>query len=201
MAISTFTELKASIANWLNRADLTTEIVDFIKLAEGRFNRELRCDDMDETAALTITNGVATVPTGLRSVRSISLTASPYGKLKRQPPDWLDDADPTDTGAPGYYARVGATFVTWPKTSAAASIRYRKELTPLSDADPSNWLLASHPDLYLAASLALAYALLKDEGRTQFWESAAAAMIDQINRDDLMQASDGVQMQASGVVV
>ena len=37
MALSTYSELKASIANFLNRSDLTTEIQDdFIKLA--RYN-------------------------------------------------------------------------------------------------------------------------------------------------------------------
>jgi len=33
MALSTYSELKSSIANWLNRSDLTTEIAnDFIVL-------------------------------------------------------------------------------------------------------------------------------------------------------------------------
>ena len=34
MAITTYSELKTSIANWLNRDDLTTQIPDFISLAE-----------------------------------------------------------------------------------------------------------------------------------------------------------------------
>jgi hypothetical protein len=201
MALNTFAALKASIADWLNRADLTSQIPDLITMAEARFNRELRCDDMDETATLTITAGVATVPTGLRSVRSIRLTASPYGKLKFVPADQLDDADPTDTGAPGFYTRVGASFLTWPPISAAASIRYRKELVPLSDGATSNWLLASHPDLYLAAPLALAFGLIKDEERMRFWESATQGMIAQINKDDMMQREDGLQMQSANTVV
>ena len=42
MAISTYTELKASIANWLNRSDLTDEIADdFIKLTEADYNAKL----------------------------------------------------------------------------------------------------------------------------------------------------------------
>ena len=42
MALSTYTELKASIANFLNRSDLTTEIQDdFIKLTEADFNAKL----------------------------------------------------------------------------------------------------------------------------------------------------------------
>ena len=39
MALSTYAELKTSIANWLNRSDLTTEISDdFIKLVEADYN-------------------------------------------------------------------------------------------------------------------------------------------------------------------
>lgn len=201
MALNSFSALKTSVADWLNRADLTSQIPDFITMAEARFNRELRCDDMDVSASLTITSGVATVPTGLRSVRVIKLTASPYGKLIRQPVDVIENADPQNTGEPQFYCRVGAEFLKWPATSASAYIRYRKELTPLSDSDTSNWLLASHPDLYLAATLSAAFGLLKDEARFSTWETVAANIIAQINKDDLMQAEDGIQMQPQGSVV
>jgi hypothetical protein len=39
MAISTYTDLKTSIASWLNRDDLTSVIPDFISLAEAGINR------------------------------------------------------------------------------------------------------------------------------------------------------------------
>lgn len=201
MPLNTFAALKTSIADWLNRADLTSQIPDFITMAEARFNRELRCDDMDATASVTITAGSVAVPTGLLAVRSFSLLEAPYGKIKRQPIDVLENADPTSTDKPRIYARVGANFLTWPATTATAIIRYRKELTPLSDSATSNWLLASHPDLYLAAPLALAFGLIKDEQRMQFWESAAQGIIAQINKDDLMQAEDGMQMQPQGAVI
>ena len=32
MALTTYSELKTSIADWLNRSDLTTQIADFIAL-------------------------------------------------------------------------------------------------------------------------------------------------------------------------
>jgi hypothetical protein len=201
MALNTFSALKSAIADWLNRADLTSQIPDFITMAEARFNREIRSDNMDVSETLTITSGSATVPTGLLSVRSIKLTADPYGTLKYQPPGVIEDADPEDTGAPGFYTRVGSSFIFWPPTSAAARIRYRKAITPLSDSATSNWLLAAHPDLYLAAPLALAYGLIKDEQRFQLWESAATGLIAQINKDDLMQREDGMQMQPGNVVV
>ncbi len=36
MALTTYTELKTSIGDWLNRSDLTTAIPDFISLAEAQ---------------------------------------------------------------------------------------------------------------------------------------------------------------------
>lgn len=201
MALSTYAELKASIADWLNRADLTTQIVDFIRMAEARFDRDLRCDEMDATASLSISGGSVAVPSGLLAVRSIRLTESPYGKLKYQPPDVLDECDPTETEAPRIYTRVGSNFLTWPATTATASIRYRKAITPLSNEAPSNWLLAAHPDLYLAAPLALAFGLIKDEQRMQFWETAAVSIIGQINKRNVDQQEDGMQMQPQGAVV
>jgi hypothetical protein len=104
MAIDTFAVLKTSIADWLNRADLTSQIPDFITMAEARFNRELRCDAMDATASVTITAGAVAVPTGLLAVRSFSLLEAPYGKIKRQPIDVLENADPASTDKPRIYA-------------------------------------------------------------------------------------------------
>ena len=42
MSMTTYDGLKASIANWLNRTDLATEIPDFIELAENRIFHEVR---------------------------------------------------------------------------------------------------------------------------------------------------------------
>nr|ADD96567.1 hypothetical protein [uncultured organism MedDCM-OCT-S11-C359] len=43
MALSNYSELQSSVANWLNRSDLTTEITgDFIVLTEKDFNSKLR---------------------------------------------------------------------------------------------------------------------------------------------------------------
>ena len=71
MAISTYTELKASIANCLNRSDLSDEIADdFIKLTEADFNAKLRIRQMEQIDTVTIDSETETVPTGFISVRS-----------------------------------------------------------------------------------------------------------------------------------
>ena len=47
MAISTYAELKTSIANWLDREDLTDIIPDFIALAETRHKRDFKIRRME----------------------------------------------------------------------------------------------------------------------------------------------------------
>ena len=71
MAISTYTELKSTIANWLNRSDLTSEISDdFIKLVEADLNAKLRIRQMEQIDTITIDSETEIVPTGFIAVRS-----------------------------------------------------------------------------------------------------------------------------------
>jgi hypothetical protein len=71
MALNTYSALKTSIANWLNRSDLTSEISnDFIKLTEADFNAKLRIRQMEQNDSITINAETVTVPTGFIGVRS-----------------------------------------------------------------------------------------------------------------------------------
>ena len=54
MAITTYSNLKTTIASYLNREDLTAYLGDFITLAESRLNRELRVREMVEINTSTI---------------------------------------------------------------------------------------------------------------------------------------------------
>ena len=70
MALSNYSELKSSIANWLNRSDLTTEIAeDFIVLAEKDFNSKLRIRSMVTQTIITIDAETENLPSGFLQVR------------------------------------------------------------------------------------------------------------------------------------
>ncbi|BCV06200.1 MAG: hypothetical protein CM15mV128_010 [Caudoviricetes sp.] len=63
MALTNYTTLKASIANWLNRSDLTDEIADdFIKLTEADFNSKLRIRKMITQVSITIDSETESLP-------------------------------------------------------------------------------------------------------------------------------------------
>jgi hypothetical protein len=42
MALDNYTDLQTAIGNWLNRADLSAQIPDFITLAETQFSRRFK---------------------------------------------------------------------------------------------------------------------------------------------------------------
>ena len=65
MALSTYSALKTSIANWLNRSDLTSEISDdFIVLTEKDFNSKLRIRKMiTSDSSFTIDAETESLPT------------------------------------------------------------------------------------------------------------------------------------------
>ena len=70
MALDSFANLKLSIADWLNRDDLTAVIPDFIKLAETQLNREIRHYKMHNKATANIETQYSATPTDwLQSVR------------------------------------------------------------------------------------------------------------------------------------
>ena len=64
MSFDTYANLQTSIANYVARSDLTTQIPDFIKFAETRLRRELRIRQMISLATITATagNAAASIP-------------------------------------------------------------------------------------------------------------------------------------------
>ena len=62
MALVNYSDLKTSVADWLNRTDLTSTIPDFITLAEAGFNKEIRNRKMIKRATATIDSQYSAVP-------------------------------------------------------------------------------------------------------------------------------------------
>ena len=77
MALSTYAELKTSIANWLNRSDLTDEISDdFIKLVEAEYNSKFRIRKMlTSDTSFTIDSELEALPTGFLQVRDFFIVS------------------------------------------------------------------------------------------------------------------------------
>ena len=77
MALSTYTELKAAIADYLDRSDLTSQIVDFITLAEAEFNRTLFVAQREEVSSASASSGTITLPSDFWAMRAIYIDSDP----------------------------------------------------------------------------------------------------------------------------
>ena len=83
MPLSNYSELQASVADWINRDDLTDQIPDFITLCEASMQRRLLTFNMEATTTLQTVANTATlaVPTGFNGAEVCRCTTIQYGTM------------------------------------------------------------------------------------------------------------------------
>ena len=201
MALSTYAELKTSIANWLNRSDLTSEIADdFIKLTEADFNAKLRIRQMEQIDTVTINAETVTVPTGFISVRSFYiLSGNKYPLEYLTPSNLFETRGGSRTGRPRAYTIEADNeteqfrFGPSPDTSYTGYLSYYKAFNALSDSNTSNYILNSHPNIYLYGSLYHAANFLggMDPDQEQNWLQMYIAALERCENNDKQDSYGG----------
>jgi len=199
MALTTYTELKTSLADWLNRSDLTSVIPDFISLAEAQMERQLRTRQMIVRANATFAAAAeyGTVPDDFLETKSIKLNTNPITALQFQTIDAMDSLSNTtylSSGKPLYFSVVGNQFrlLPIPDGEYTAELVYYAKLTKLSSTVATNFLLTQAPDVYLYGSLLQAAPYLQDDARISVWSSLYAAGLEQLQiADDRGSTSGG----------
>ena len=180
MAISTYSELQTAVANWLDRTDLTSRIPEFIALAEAAMNRQLRVRRMVSRATATISDAFSAVPSDYLEAKSLVLSdGSTTWAPDPAAPETIDDyATLGQTGQPLFFAIIGdeIRYYPAPDRSYTATLTYYAKPTALSDANTSNWILASHPDAYLYGALLAAGPFLRDDATSTYAQLYQAAM-------------------------
>jgi hypothetical protein len=173
MALTTYTELKASVADWINRDDLTAVIVDFISLAEAQIERSLRTRQMIVRATASMDTEYSAVPADFLECRTIKLNTNPVQPLQFETVDSMDTLKTqyAATGRPQYFSIVGGQIrvLPVPATTYTAELIYFAKLTKLSSTNATNWLLTSSPDVYLYGALLQGAPYLQNDERIQTW--------------------------------
>lgn len=175
MAISTYSDLKNSLASWLNRDNLTSYIPDFIALGEARIYRELRIRAMETALSSTIASGVIAVPSDYVEMKYCYVDGSPSQHLLRKTAQWILEKYPTRSsdGKPKYFAQDAGNFIFGPYPDSAYTIKgtYYKRLTALSDSNTTNWFTTNAPGILLFAALLEAEAFMKNDPRIELWDA------------------------------
>lgn len=171
MAISTYSELKTAIADWMARSDVSGSAADFITLGEARLNRLLEV--------------VATTATLAGVVDSASISISALSMV--EPQDlYVTDGNTeyfvapralgtftteTVSGLPGLWAIEGTNIKLDRPCDQAYSFRFVYQgRFALSDAAPTNEFLTNNPDLYMAASIVWGAVYTKDLQGGAMWK-------------------------------
>lgn len=174
MSVSTYAELKTTVASYLARTDLTDQITDFIRFAELRLRREIRIRQVLKSSTLTCTAGTSTVslPSDFLEVRDFIVNTNPVQPLTYASPSAFSrNSRTTESGKPIDYTILATQVQLAPVPDSAYELKMLHYFTPtyLSDSNTSNEFLVNVPDLLLYATLLEAEPYLMNDARVSTW--------------------------------
>ena len=165
------------MADFLARSDLTSFIPNFVQNFEEDFYREPQnwTSWMETALSVSIASSVAAVPSDYLGLRIAYISGQTSAPLKRISLDQLYQRYPRSlgTGQAVYISRNGANFEFGPEASdgTLAGTYYAKPTLLRDDADGSNFLTVSCPDLCLYGSLLAAQPFLQNDKRIPVWQA------------------------------
>ena len=200
MSYTNYSDLQASVAGYLGRSDLTTQIPDFIRFAEIRLGRELRTRQMLNSAtAPTVANDARTaLPTDFLEIRDLFVQGTPRRPLSYMSPSAFSREAKADTfGLPVFYTLLSSEFQFAPKPDAVYTLEilYYAKPTFLSTSNASNVFLANYPDALLYASLIEAEPYLINDARSQLWATLYDRAIKNITEANESGEYSGIPLQ------
>lgn len=178
--ITNYTELKASIAAWGKRNDLTAVIPDFITLAEKRIKKAVNMRSMEVEASLASvpSSALIAMPTDFQvAIALFDNSTDTREKLVQLRPVDLPVSD--SNGIPVYWAvdNTNIRFDVNAEAVRAYTLRYEQKFE-LSDANPTNYLLTEYPSVYLFGAMLELSNYVVDDQRSALWQQRFAAELE-----------------------
>lgn len=171
MALNTYADLQSAVGNWLKRADLTNYTADLITLGETWIYRNARTRAMETALSVTISGGVAALPSDFIALKNARISGTPTYPLAIRPAEWVYDQYPLrgNGGIPQFVAIEGSNLIfgPYPDSEYTVAGTYYANLGAVSAS--AHALFTQNPDLYLFAALAEAEAFIKNDARVAMW--------------------------------
>lgn len=203
MSITTYGELKTAVASYLNRADLTSYIPDFITLGMQRINygadmpypsQPLRIPAMQEQATGTISAGSIAFPTGfLEPIRVAVSSNGASWSLGYIPPERFSEVA-NSTALPVEYTYLD-NAIKVPGSASSYTLDYYKAFTAFSADADTNWLLTNAPGVLLYAALMESAPFLGADERINGWFGMLKSAISGLNRSTMRQGGGSLQVR------
>jgi len=188
----TYATLKADIATWARRSDLTAAIPSFVSLAEMEIYKThaspLRVREMEDEAALVVTSLVATVPADFLEARYIKLDDSLQTTLLYKAPEsW-------NRNCGGFFTIVDDEIRLANGVTSNITLVYCAQPAALANDTDTNEILEKYYGIYFSASMKYASAYVKDAASVAGYQGQLDIYMDGASRH-------GKPMTAGSLVV
>jgi len=188
MPITTYAELKTTIADFLNRDDVAAISSTFISNAEDDLNLQLRHWRQEKRSTAEIDTQYSAIPADMLEIIRFYTTSG-----DTRPLELISQAEMLDrkfrnlntSGQPAYYALTAGEIEVYPVPDGTytSELYYYSRIPALSDSNTSNWVLDYYSSAYLYGSLIHSAPYLKDDARIQVWAALYQSSIDAINAE------------------
>jgi hypothetical protein len=178
MPFSNYTELQASITDWMARSDVSGQAADFITLGEAGLNRELK--QVGTTTMLTGVSGQDYIDiSALSMIEPKALfvhdTDAEYEMTKQELGTYTKHEF---SGRPNIWAIEGNRIVFDRDLDQAYPFRFvYTGRFALSVSAPTNDFLTQNPDLYMAASIVWGSVYVKSRPDISLWSDMLGAFL------------------------
>ena len=203
MAITNYTDLQTTIADFLNRDDLTSIIPTFIQLAEADMNRQVRHWRMEARSTGTQDAGdqYMQIPSDWLETIRLHLTGSGTSALTLASRAAIADIraknEDVSTVLPYHYCHADGQFELYPTPTEDTDFEllYYQKIPDLAT-NSTNWLLTEAPDVYLYGALLHTAPYLAEDARVGVWAQLYSAAV-----QNLISASDKARYSGSGITL
>lgn len=199
----TYAQLRSDIADWLDREDLSSQIVTFIRMAEAEFNREILVPEREQISSSLTDGATLALPNDFYAMRSLYLDWDYKVPLQQMGITQMRATYASDDeGLPRHFAMQANELVFGPTPDDEYSIilNYYQSIPALSDDNETNWLLDAHPDVYMAAAQWQANIFLRDWTAAAYFKAETDRLIDRIKQSGILKAT-GTPLAAVGPVL
>lgn len=182
-----YTTLIADVQSFLNRQDLSAAVPTFIRLAESKFNRVIRTQQMIKRSVAEVDTQFTVLPPDFLDLRNIQLNAETIRFLDYVTPQQMDKMRRSGKqGMPEAFTIIGNQVELFPSPPMTIEIEiaYYSKIPALGDMQESNWLLQVHYDVYLYGALMQTAPYLMDDARLATWGSLMQSGLEEIQRED-----------------
>lgn len=188
-----YDEIKALALSYSDRQDneVIDRMDDFFRITEARMNRILKVQkQVIRTSILTVDDeeyyGLPVDFAGLRDIELYPVDA-PENRTTLQylSPEQMNNVSSNGDVAKIYYNIIANQLHVLPiKEDSQIEIAYYRNITPLKDNNPENWMSIDNPDTYLYGLMVEISSFVKSAEAKAIWDERFKESMVDINQED-----------------